>query len=242
MGTALVRPRAILFDYGGTLVEELEYNPRAGIEALLARAVYRETPVSVDTVLQRAERISAEIVERRDRFQIEAPWGSLTRLIHDHFGTCFDEPLAELELAFWNASVRTRAMPGAEAALRESHRLGYPMGVVSNSSFGQRVIRHELGKHGLADHLATIVVSAEYVVRKPNPLLFEMGASLLGADPADVWFVGDRLDTDIKGARSAGMTAIWYAPNQEERSDDAHHIARGWSSFVDLLRAAVGSA
>ena len=32
-------------------------------------------------------------------------------------------------------------------------------------------------------------------------------AARLGIDPKNIWFVGDRLDTDIAGARAAKMTA-----------------------------------
>lgn len=35
---ALKRPRGMLFDYGGTLVEEVSFNARAGLDWLLARA------------------------------------------------------------------------------------------------------------------------------------------------------------------------------------------------------------
>jgi putative hydrolase of the HAD superfamily len=57
------------------------------------------------------------------------------------------------------------------------------------------------------------MVSAEYSVRKPNTLLFETAAARLGVDPEDIWFVGDRLDTDVAGAKAAGMKAIWlHAP------------------------------
>src|SRR5204863_4540316 len=85
----------------------------------------------------------------------------------------------------------------------------------SDLSFGQRVIRHELAKHGLDEHFTIVVVSAEYAVRKPNPLLFEIAAARLGIDVRDVWFVGDRLDTDITGGRLAGMSTVWYAPHGE---------------------------
>jgi len=100
-------------------------------------------------------------------------------------------------MAFWKASMKTRPMPGARAALEEFHQRGVPIAVVSNCSFGQDVIRYELATHGLADRLAFIIVSAEYAIRKPNPLLFETAAAKLGVEPKDIWFVGDRLETDI---------------------------------------------
>ena len=95
--------------------------------------------------------------------------------------------------------------------MNEFHRCGIPMGVVSKCSFGSEAILYELEKHGLAEHLEFVMVSAEYAVRKPNVLLFTTAAARLGLAPEEIWFVGDRLDTDIAGARAANMKAVWAA-------------------------------
>jgi len=234
---ALKRPRGLLFDYGGTLVEEDAYDARAGIELLLSHATYRSPNATLDALVARADLVTRDVAARRDEFQIETPWASLTRLIHDYFGTRFDAPLPALELPFWNASVRTRPMPGAREALLEFHRRGVPMGVVSNSSFGRHVIRHELAKHGLADHLSTIVVSAEYAVRKPSPLLFEIAAASLGMDARDIWFVGDRVDTDVAGAHVAGMTSVLYAQPMDTDVGQADVVVAGWRALLDAFLA-----
>lgn len=225
-------PRGFLFDYGGTLVEEVSADLPAGTERMLALAARRPPAARLDAVLERADRVTREISAQRDRFQIETPWIALNRLIHDFFGTQFTEPPSSLELAFWDAAVVTRPMPGALEALQTFRRLGVPMGVVSNSAFGQHVIRHELAKHGLAEHLKFIVVSAEYAVRKPNPLLFETAAALLGLDSSNVWFVGDSFDHDIVGARAAGMTSVWYTPNASAQRDGADVVVRSWEALV----------
>jgi HAD-hyrolase-like len=178
------RPRGILVDYGGTLVEELQFDTRLGTELLLSRA---QRPISErerEAIFARADRVSRKVAERRDRFQIETPWSSLTRLIYDCFGIRFVEPLADLEMAFWDASVRTRPIADALAAT------------------------------------------------KPNPLIFEAAAGLLGIDVADTWFVGDRLDTDIAGARSAGMTAVWYGSTDPDEQSEAPIVAETWSAVM----------
>jgi putative hydrolase of the HAD superfamily len=205
-------PKGLLLDYGGTLVEEVRFDPRAGSEALLARAVNKPANIGIEQVLARANRVSIDVAERRDEFHLEAPWPALTRLIHDFLGIHFAEPMAELEMLFWRASVTTVPMPGAREALDQFHRNGLRMGVVSNCSFSQDVLRYELSKHGLADRLEFILVSAEYAVRKPNVLLFETAAAKLGFACNDIWFVGDRLDTDVAGAKAAGMKAVWSSP------------------------------
>jgi putative hydrolase of the HAD superfamily len=231
-------PRGLLFDYGGTLVEEVAFDPAAGTDMLLASLTYRPSSLRREAVLDRAERVARELSARRDQFQIEVPWPAVTRLIYDFFGVHFDRPMAELELAFWDASVATRPMPGARDALLALRQRGLPLGVVSNSSFRADVIRHELAKHDLADMLPVIVASAEYGARKPNPLLFETAAALLDVPAQDVWFVGDRLDTDMAGARAAGMVAVWFAPNGVPDAG-ADLVLRSWA---DLVRQVEGTA
>jgi FMN phosphatase YigB (HAD superfamily) len=228
----------LLFDYGGTLVEEVSFNTRAGIDWLLAQAINEPSPDDVERILKRADRVATEVANRRDEFHIETPWPALTRLIHDACGTRFARPLADLELGFWDAAVKTRPMPGSLEALAEFRQLGIPMGVVSNSSFGQATIRHELAKHGLADSLSLIVVSAEYVVRKPNPLGLEAAARLLNVSCAEIWFVGDRLDTDVAGAAAAGMTPIWFSPSRQGGATDVISVG-GWDALASMVLRAV---
>jgi putative hydrolase of the HAD superfamily len=221
----------VLLDYGGTLVQELGFDARAGNAWLLAHASYVPPGVTIDVVMARAQRISAEVSERRDELGVEAPWASLTRLIHDYLGTRFDLPMTELELGFWDASMTTRAMPGAREALGAICAAGVPMAVVSNASFSAAAIRHELAKHGLADDLAFVMVSSDYVVRKPNPLLLEAAATRLGVAPRDIWFVGDRLDTDVAGARGAGMFAVWLQPPNGADSAAADLTVASWTEL-----------
>jgi putative hydrolase of the HAD superfamily len=232
-------PQGLLFDYGGTLVEEVDVDVRAGNEWLLSRASYRRSHVTLEDVLERANRVTKEVAGRRDQAHLETAWPTLTRLIHDYFGIQFDTPMAELELGFWKASVQTRPMPGAQKALEQFHRSNVPAGVVSNSSFGEQVIRYELAKHKLADHLAFVVVSADYSVRKPNVLLFETAAARLGIQPKDIWFMGDRLDTDVVGAKATGMTAVWFNPNnQQDPSQGADLTVADWDTFMRRVQEA----
>ena len=232
------RPKGVLLDYGGTLVEEVGFDPRAGNAWLLAQASHLGPGVTLDAVLERAHRVANEVADRRDKFGIEAPWASLTRLIHDYFGTRFKLSGPELERGFWDASVTTNGIPGAREALDALAAAGVPMAVVSNASFSAEVIRHDLQKHGLTDHLAFVMVTADYVVRKPNALLFDVAAARLGVAPADIWVVGDRLDTDVAGARAAGMRSVWLKPPNAPPSSLPDLTVRDWPDVVRCFEAA----
>ena len=57
-----------------------------------------------------------------------------------------------------------------------------------------------------------ILDSAEAGVEKPDPRLFQMGASLAGLLPSQCTYIGDILAVDVRGARAAGMDAILLDP------------------------------
>ena len=206
------RPKGVVLDYGGTLVEEAGFDLRAGTEWLLKQASYVAPGVTFDAVIERARRVAREVADRRDKFGIETPWVSLTRLIHDYFGTRFSLSYPELERGFWDSSVTTYPISGAREAMDCLALAGVPMAVLSNASFSADVIRHDLSKHGLTDHLTFLMVTADYVVRKPSVLVLEVAAARLGVSPSEVWVIGDRLDTDVAGAKAAGMCAVWLKP------------------------------
>lgn len=236
-------PEGVLFDYGGTLVEELSFDARAGNEWLFARAAHRPPGVTFEQVLERSRRVTQLVADGRDQHHVETAWLALTGLTYDFLGIELLGSPAELELGFWKAAVSTRAMPGARAMLARLHAAQVRLGVVSNACFAADIIRYELSKHGLAEHLREVIVSAQYAVRKPNPLLFETAAVRLGTAPHSTWFVGDRLDTDVTGANAAGMTSVWFNPDGKPAPADPtatskpHVTLTRWSDFLPELGA-----
>jgi len=228
-----LKPDAVLFDFGGTLVEEAGYDLHAGNRWVLSRASVLPAHVSLDAVVARAQQIAQQVMTRRDETQVETPWPAVARLIYDHFGVEFQDDIRDLELGFWQASVHTRALPGVRETLDRLASDGIRMAVVSNTSFTERTLRAELDKHGLGGYFEFIVTSAEYSIRKPNPLLFEIAATRLGLPPSGVWFVGDRLDADVVGANAVGMTSVMLGtrvPLTHVKDQPAISIA-DWSAW-----------
>src|SRR5206468_870315 len=70
----------------------------------------------------------------------------------------------------------------------------------------RRKLRH-LGLHSSFPYL---IVSASAGYEKPDVRIFQDALSLAGVEPAEAVFVGDRLDVDIAGAKTAGMRAVWF--------------------------------
>lgn len=87
------------------------------------------------------------------------------------------------------------------ATLREA---GYRLAVVANQPW-QRA--DELRAIGVEADI--IAMSEELGVAKPDPAFFARCLQLMAVDPAQVVYVGDRVDNDVLPAAEAGMRAVW---------------------------------
>ncbi|NNJ08730.1 HAD-IIA family hydrolase [Chloroflexales bacterium ZM16-3] len=57
------------------------------------------------------------------------------------------------------------------------------------------------------------------VIGKPAPTMFLVAAEMIGVTPAQTLVIGDRLDTDIAGANSAGMPSAMVLTGVSRRED-----------------------
>jgi putative hydrolase of the HAD superfamily len=95
----------------------------------------------------------------------------------------------------------------------------YRIGIISNTvGSGDRELTEVLGRAGMTDLVDSLVTSRDFGRAKPDPAIYIEGARRLGVPLSQTCMVGDRLDTDIAGAISCGIPAIWLrhpgsAPN-----------------------------
>jgi putative hydrolase of the HAD superfamily len=91
----------------------------------------------------------------------------------------------------------------------------YKLGIVSNYAIPECIDR--LFKiHGLEGFFDVVIVSGAVNKRKPSPEIFNKAVRALGVSSAEAVFVGDTLDADIEGAKSAGMKAVYIKRREEE--------------------------
>lgn len=65
------------------------------------------------------------------------------------------------------------------------------------------------GNGALVALVQTATSASPHVVGKPQAALFDLARSRLGTDQPDTLVCGDRLDTDIEGANSAGLDSLF---------------------------------
>jgi putative hydrolase of the HAD superfamily len=105
------------------------------------------------------------------------------------------------------------AYPEAAATLRTLRDAGLAIGVCSNWGWELDAFLDEVG---LLDLVDVPITSARAGCRKPHPDIYLRSVDALGVDAADVVFVGDSWEPDVRGPRRLGMTAV-HVWREEDR-------------------------
>jgi putative hydrolase of the HAD superfamily len=102
-------------------------------------------------------------------------------------------------------SIRFTPYPDAAPALGVVRSLGLRAAVVSNWDCSLGSVLEDLGLGGLVN---TVVTSAAAGAAKPDPAIFEVALQEVRCAAENAVFVGDSPETDIAGARAAGIRAV----------------------------------
>jgi len=107
--------------------------------------------------------------------------------------------------------------------LKKLEKDGYRMGLISNAGDDQDV--HQLVRRfGIASYFDFILTSAACSYRKPHPRIFEMAIANWYFLPSETVMVGDNLDADIRGAKSADLYAVWISRRAGSSSEDQPRV------------------
>jgi HAD superfamily hydrolase (TIGR01549 family) len=114
------------------------------------------------------------------------------------FAWCWYEPLARC------AKIET----DIKETLGKLKQAGIKLGILSNTFINAVTLEKHLRQLGILDFFDVRLYSYQFKFRKPDKRIFKEAAKRLNCEPANVLFVGDRVDTDIIGALGANMPAV----------------------------------
>jgi FMN phosphatase YigB (HAD superfamily) len=237
MVSAFADCRAVLFDYGNTLIEFGANQLRAQEHALKA-------------VLSRYGSVDAQrLSDVRDR-QISAPYLNGHR--ENDFETLASELLTDVlgikpvpSVIAELVSARCEAFRGSvcvsEEVKRQLRALGsrFRLGLVSNYPCG-KCVRDSLQALGLREILEVAVVSGDIGWCKPDRRPFQAALDALQLSPSAAVYVGDNWLADIQGAKTLGMRAVLtteYVPYQQIQQAPTDHQPDACISTLSELAA-----
>jgi HAD superfamily hydrolase (TIGR01662 family) len=186
-----VKPEAILFDAGGTLVLQ---EPEA-LGQLLSH------PVEA-AVAHEAHYRAMDAYARRKAAGEDLAWVWW----QEHFFGGLGHPEPGRGAALTNDGYGLWSMPitGALSAIEELTAMGVRLAVVSNSDGS---VRESLRQAGFGEAFEFVIDSHEIGVAKPDPRIFLAALERMEISPDRAWYIGDSIYHDVAGARSAGMAS-----------------------------------
>jgi putative hydrolase of the HAD superfamily len=231
--------RAVLFDWGGTLMND-EWSDEIALEGHSAglAALAREglpDPAAFTAYLGEHE---AELFPPAGENEIDITAvmaasfrGQGVHLTDDDI-RLFLEAAHDVWSSHYSLAASTHAML---EALRER---GLKLALVSNTASPQWLLQPIFERQGLAARVDAIVLSSEVGKRKPHPAIFERALAELGVDSSQALFVGDRLEADILGASRVGMRtvqAVWFRADQNPNGIEADYQAFNQMDVLNLV-------
>lgn len=193
---ALSRPRALLFDWDSTLVDNWKSIEEALNTTLVAMG---HAPWTTEEIRARVRESMRESFPRLfgDR------WEEAKKIFYDTIMARHLDHLA--------------ALPGADDLLRALSADGYYLGVVSNKTGS--ILRREAAHLGWDVLFKQLVGAGDAPQDKPHSAPVALALSGSGVEPGrDVWFVGDTA-IDMTCARRAGCAPILVAGAGAEHDD-----------------------
>ena len=119
-----------------------------------------------------------------------------------------------------------RLYPHALEALAKLRKAGYRLWLLSNA---QAIFTaYELRLLGLGEQLDGIYLSSNYKCRKPDLRFYQALIEERHLDVSKTMMIGNDRQTDIAGARAAGMATLYMhtdlTPRDQEKADEAKAI------------------
>ncbi len=199
--------KAVIFDFGQTLVDSAEGFRRAEKEAQsriypdfkdISWATFLNTYRKVRKAYQDQSIFSRKIIwqEIYNRFNRRSVSGFLEKFESDYWET---------------VNARSRVFPEAEAVLAKLARDEYQLAMITNTQGQETAGTHRISQFPkVAQYFEVIVVAGEQgVPPKPDPIPFQRCLEKLGIKPEESVYVGDDWRIDICGAADMGMHPVW---------------------------------
>jgi putative hydrolase of the HAD superfamily len=209
---------AVLFDWGGTLMQD-EWSDEIALQGHTAglAAIERDGLPTAEAFTRYLAEHDAELFPLLGDDEIDIA-DVMRRSFAAHGVDLEDGDLRLFLTAAHDVWASYYSLAASTHALLEALRArGLRLALVSNTASPEWLLRPVLERQGLVERVDAVVLSSEVGKRKPHPAIFERALDEVGVRPDKTLFVGDRLDADVLGASRAGMRtvqALWF------RADD----------------------
>ena len=192
-----VKIKWIFFDVGNVILND---DPAM---ALYYHEIYKAIKeqgnhITFDQLLR--DREDSILNKRNGKHYVEV---ALKHLGRDNWSK-YEPKIKELLIKNW--AIVCPLMSGIVPVIKSLARK-YSLGCIANQP---KVVEEILDNHGLLKYFKVHGFSQSVGLNKPDPKFFQWALQQANCKPEDAVLIGDRIDNDIKPARSVGMKTLWF--------------------------------
>jgi putative hydrolase of the HAD superfamily len=233
--------RVVLSDLDDTLFDH-QYAAKEAVSAL--------PRIAPELSCWSLDELDARHRELLDRLHIQVLTGQISiddarverfgRLVRDAGGACSAERATDVARCYREAYEKVwQPVPGALALAAAIRSAGLKLVIVTNNVVIEQ--RLKLDRVGLAQHVDVLLTSEEAGFLKPDVRIFHLALSRVGATAGEAVMLGDAWATDIEGARSAGVRAVWLNRGGAASPDPSVSELRSLEPVAETLRALIST-
>lgn len=242
------KPEMILFDCGRTLLYEPDWDAQRGDKALFQYIISNPNNCTLEGFRRESDAVFSELDRITKELHYDVPCAVGTRLILEHLGITLSLTPLERETVFWTAASPGAVVPDADVMLDYLNAAGIRTGVISNNGWSGEALKERIDRLLPNNRFEYILSSCDYLVRKPDRRLFEIGLQKARLPGEMVWYCGDSIRADVYGAKNAGMYPVFFDGDLETENSFDHkndgltidfpylHI-HNWRELIGVLEA-----
>lgn len=203
------KPKMILLDAGKTLIDYAKIDTLRGVRAYMPYLTANPGRLTAEEIDAKVNAVF-EIFEDGRNQLFEVHEKAILKLAFDLMGLQFSVSMDEIEKIIWQEDAVVVPVKGADKLLDYLNQAGIRTAVISNLDFSGYLLKSRLDHIFPENRFEFVIASSDYGLRKPARYLFEAGIRKSGLKPEEIWYVGDRMQADVYGSRSCGLTPVLY--------------------------------
>lgn len=213
-----MKPKVIVMDLGSTIIDNYKIDFIDGFKHIYDNYCLHD--VSFESFVEDINTIYVEAFQNRDNDDFEINFHNYLRYMNQVVGFSNDVSYDILEKEFIDHAFSSSMVEGVKEFLEYVRNQNIDLYILSNSCFTGRALKYELSRFKLDGFFKDIYSSADYLMRKPNTLFFNIITKYFkriykDLDLKEIWYIGNDYKYDVFGACKVGIKSVWLNRNHE---------------------------
>lgn len=225
--------KAVLFDWGETLVTETPTEITNPFCETFFKAC--KNKVNLCEIENTLNQINLSIFKNLKNKKLTVPYSLIHQILTDTLGINLDCTYKEIEYDYYLNTYTPSPKNNAQKTLSALIKQNVRVGIITNNRFSSTTIAKLFNDIFPGINLSVCISSADYIIGKPNPLIFEIALKKIKIKPEHTLFCGDRVKYDIKGAMNAGVRSALLKTHRNQSIPENTVIIDDLYNLLELI-------